>query len=239
MLVSVIIPAYNEEKYLPATLQSIKSQQPEDFDYEVIVADAQSTDQTAQVGKDFGAKVISVPKLNPATARQKAVEQSKGEIICCVDADTQIPKNFLKLIAKEFRNDPQAVALTGIIEGLGRNPLFNFIYKWGNTFFSKLNFLLGRPGLQGQSFAFRKTAFKKIGGFNTSLHTGEDFDLGIRFSKIGKVKLTPYTFGFSSTRRFQEGPAKAISRGFFSYLKVVWKIPFYKKFETEEVPAIR
>lgn len=240
MLVSVVIPAFNEEKYLGETLKRLNKQEHYGFDFEVIVADAHSTDKTVEIAKKYGAKIVSVPKINPATARQLAVKKSSGEIICCIDADTLVPKNHLSTIIEEFTKDPKAVGLTGIIEGSGGNRLVNFVYKWGNTFFSRLNFLLGKTGFQGQSFAFRKSAFLKIGGFNTSLHTGEDFDLGCRMSKVGKIKFVPKTFGISSTRRIKEGPVKTISRGFLSYLAVVWKLPIgKKKMESESFPAIR
>lgn len=239
MLVSVIIPAYNEEKYLPKTLKALQNQLHPNFDYEIIVADAQSTDKTAEIASQFGAKVLSVPKINPAFARHKGVEAAGGEIIACVDADTPVPKDHLATVVSEFAKDPEAVGLTGIIEGWGGPFWQNFIYKWANTLFCKLNFLLGRYGFQGQSFAFRKSAFERIGGFNTKLHTGEDFDLGYRLSKIGKIKLIPKTFGISSIRRVKEGPLKTVSRGFLSYLRVVWKFPFGKKSEKEAFPAIR
>lgn len=239
MLVSVVIPAYNEEKYLAKTLGSLQNQVHPDFDYEVIVANGQSTDRTVEIAKQYGARVINVPKVNPATARQKGVETAQGEIIACIDADTLVPPNHLQMLVREFSQDPTAVGLTGIIEGWGGSPWQNFIYKWANTFFCKLNFLLGRYGFQGQSFAFKKSAFLEIGGFNTQLHTGEDFDLACRMSKVGKIKLVPKTFGISSVRRIKEGPLKTISRGFLSYLRVVWKIPFKKPREKESFPAIR
>lgn len=240
MLVSIIIPAYNEEKYLGLTLKRLNEQLHPNFDFEVLVANAQSSDKTIEIAEKYGAKILSVPKINPATARQLAIEKAQGEIVCCIDADTLVPKNHLANIVEEFEKDQETVGLTGIIEGSGENKLVNFVYKWGNTLFSKLNFLLGKTGFQGQSFAFRKSAFQKIGGFNTQLHTGEDFDLGCRMSKIGKIKLIPKTFGISSTRRLKEGPLKTISRGFISYLRVVWKLPIgKKKTETESFPAIR
>lgn len=240
MLVSVVIPAYNEEKYLGETLSRLNEQEHHGFDFEVIVANAQSTDKTIEIAEKYGARVVSVPKINPAAARQLAIEQSHGEIICCIDADTLVPQNHLSCVVEEFNRDSAAVGLTGIIEGSGGNFFVNFIYKWMNTLFSRLNFLLGKTGFQGQSFAFRKSAFLKINGFNTNLHTGEDFDLGCRMSKIGKIKLVPKTFGISSTRRLKEGPLKTISRGFISYLRVVWKLPIgKKKTETESFPAIR
>ncbi len=238
MTISVVIPAYNEEKYLPLTLKALQNQLHPNFDFEIIVADANSEDKTVEIAKEFGAKVIIVPKINPATARQRAVEISQGEIIACIDADTIVPQDHLKNLVWEFAKDPQAVGLSGLIEGSGGRPWLNFLYKVGNNFFSKLNYLLGRTGFQGQSFAFKKSAFQKIGGFNTQLHTGEDFDLGIRMSRVGKVKFINKTFGISSTRRAKEGLFKAMFRGFASYLAVVWKITFFKK-EKEEFPSVR
>ncbi|MBI5464989.1 glycosyltransferase family 2 protein [Candidatus Gottesmanbacteria bacterium] len=239
MLVSVVIPAYNEEKYLPKTLESLKDQAHSDFDYEVIVVDSQSRDKTTEVAQRYGAQVLSIPKKTPAFARQKGVEQAKGEIIICLDADTLAPKDLLRTVIFEFKKDPNLVGLTGIIDGWGGALWQNFLYKWVNALFAKLNYFLGRPGFQGQSFAFRKEAFLKIGGFRTELHTGEDFDLGIRMAKIGKVKFLLKTFGVSSLRRTKEGLSKTVSRGFLSYLRVVWRLPFGKPQEKKPFPAIR
>lgn len=238
MLVSVVIPAYNEEKYLPKTLESLQNQPHPDFDFEVIVVDSGSTDKTGEVAKKYGARVLRTIKKNPAFARQKGVEQAQGEIIVCVDADTTVPKDHFLAVVSEFKKDPSLVGLTGVIDGWGGPFWQNFFYKWINTIFFQLNYLLGRPGFQGQSFAFKKSAFLKIGGFKTDIYTGEDFDLGFRMSKIGKIKFLARVMGISSLRRIKEGLSKTVSRGFLSYLRVIWKLPFTKK-EKEPFPAIR
>jgi len=239
MLVSVVIPAYNEEKYLPKTLGSLQNQPHPDFDFEVIVVDSGSTDKTSEVAKKYGVKVLQTVKKTPAFARQKGVEVADGEIIICLDADTLAPNNHLQTVVAEFKKDAKIVGLTGIIDGWGGNCYQNFAYKWANTIFFKINYLLGRSGFQGQSFAFKKEVFFKIGGFRTEIHTGEDFDLGLRMAKIGKIKFVPKSFGISSLRRTKEGLTKTISRGFLSYLRVVWRFPFGKTSEKEEFPAIR
>ena len=71
--VSVVIPAHNEEIYLLSCLESIKKQ---DYagEYEVIVVDNASTDNTAQIARDWGAKVVYEGKRSPACARQKGAE---------------------------------------------------------------------------------------------------------------------------------------------------------------------
>lgn len=240
MLVSVVIPAYNEEKYLAATLQSVKNQTHFDFDYEVIVADAQSTDQTAQIAKNFGAKVINVPKLNPAIARQKAVEQTQGEIIFCLDADTTLPKDHLQKIIEIFKKEPKTVAITGLISGQSPSFLANFLYLFATSLFTYGSFLLGKPVLQGQSFAFRKKAFDTVGGFNCQLGFAEDLELAQRLSKVGKVKLLPRILGFSSVRRLQEGSFVPMKRTVFAYLLIAWNIKLSKSYQLpSSFPNIR
>jgi len=239
MFISVVIPAYNEEKYLPKTLESLKNQISPNLNYEIIVVDSGSNDRTAEVAKNYGAIVLKTKKKTPAFARQKGVEKAKGEIIICLDADTMAPRNLLKIISREFEKDQKLVGLTGIIDGWGGSFWQNFLYKWVNTIFAKLNHLLGRYGFQGQSFAFRKEAFFKIGGFRTELYTGEDFDLGIRLAKVGKIKFLFKTLGISSLRRTKEGLSKTVSRGFLSYLRVVWRFPFGRPQEKEPFPAVR
>ncbi|TSC53733.1 MAG: glycosyl transferase/polysaccharide deacetylase [Microgenomates group bacterium LiPW_16] len=225
MLVSIVIPAYNEEKYLPKTLESVFAQT--------------HTDKTSEVAKKYDVRVLRTIKKTPAFARQKGVEVAQGEIIVCLDADTFLPKDHLLTVVSEFKKDAKVVGLTGIIGGWGGNPWERFGYKWANAIFIPLSFLFGKPGFQGQSFAFRKTAFLRIGGFKTDIYSGEDMDLGFRMSKIGKIKFLPRVMGISSVRRIKEGPIlKTISRGFFSYLRLLWGLPVAKK-EKEPFPAIR
>ncbi len=238
MRISVIIPAFNEEKYLPKTLQSLKEQTGGELNYEIIVIDSQSTDRTSEVAQKYGARVLKLPKKTPAFARQKGVEAASGEIIACLDADTMVPSDYLSTISSEFAGNPKLVGITGIIDGWGGSFFYNLAYKWINSLFIQFSFLCGKPGFQGQSFAFRKSAFLKIGGFRTDIHTGEDLDLGYRMSKIGKIRFLPKTIGISSLRRTKEGLLKTIPRGLISYLKVVWRIPIGKK-EKEPFPAVR
>jgi len=236
-LVSVVIPAYNEGKYLEKCLKGIFGQSRPNFDLEVIVAnDWRSTDQTGEIAKKLGATEIIVKKPTPAYARQKGVEKAQGEIIACVDADTLLPDNHLANIVSEFAKDPQLVGLTGLMDGWGGSFWERFFYKWSNILLWSLTFALGKRGFQGQSFAFRKEAFLKIGGFNTSIYTGEDVDLGYRMSKVGKVKLLKRIVGISSIRRMKKDPLlKAVSRGFLTYLKYVWGINLTQK-DTEPFP---
>ena len=79
---SVVIPAYNEEIYLFSCLESVRNQ---DYagEYEVIVVDNASTDNTAQIARDWGARVVYESRRSPACARQKGVEVAKGNMHDC------------------------------------------------------------------------------------------------------------------------------------------------------------
>ncbi len=93
--VSIIIPAKNEEKYLPRLLESIKKQTTQP--YEIIVADAGSTDRTVEVAKKYGAKVIKggIPQVG----RNNGAKQAKTDIIVFLDADVILPdSNVLKAL---------------------------------------------------------------------------------------------------------------------------------------------
>lgn len=238
MLVSVVIPAFNEEKYLPKTLGSVYNQAHPGFEYEVIVVDSASTDKTCEIAQKFGVRVIKTKKKTPAFARQKGIEIAQGEIIVCLDADTLAPKDYLKTVVQEFTSHPEVVGLTGVIAAWDGHPLLNFLYQWTNEIFIKISALLGKPGLHGQSFAVRKSAFMKIGGFKTDVFSNEDMELGYRLSKIGHIKLLPKVVGISSVRRVKEPLWKSITRSLLSYLKLIWRLPFQGK-EKEPFPAVR
>src|ERR1700757_501797 len=99
MRFSVVIPAYNEEKYLPRLLDSIDAARANYSrgrdQIEVIVADNDSTDRTAEVAVAHGARVVHVAKRRIAAARNGGARVARGEILCFIDADSSIhPRTF-------------------------------------------------------------------------------------------------------------------------------------------------
>ncbi len=106
--ISVVIPAHNEEAYLPACLESL-ARQDFAFPYEVIVVNNGSTDKTAEVARRLGAIVVDEPHFGITWARQRGLEHSKGEIIACVDADTYVASDWLRQIHEAFSKDKETV----------------------------------------------------------------------------------------------------------------------------------
>ena len=106
MKISVVIPAFNEEKYLPRTLEKVgASLEDVDCAWEIIVVDNESTDKTAQIAKDFGAKVFTETQHNIAKVRNAGVKNSSGDVLIFVDADTLVPETLFKKIADVMKND--------------------------------------------------------------------------------------------------------------------------------------
>ena len=150
--VSVIIPAYNEEEYLPLCLESIKRQ---DYtaEYEVIVVDNASTDNTAELALDWEAKVVYESKRSPACARQKGAEAATGEIIAFIDADTQAPACWLSTIVSRLVREPETVVVSGPYAYCDAGRIAR-IFSYGN-FISIIHF--GK-----ESIHHRSTAIKSI-----------------------------------------------------------------------------
>ncbi len=93
MKLSIIIPTFNEESYLPHLLESIKRQ---DFsDYEVIVADAGSKDSTRDIAQEWGCKVVEGGL--PSVGRNRGTEAASGEYLLFFDSDVFLTRDYLEL----------------------------------------------------------------------------------------------------------------------------------------------
>src|SRR3989344_6976071 len=102
MKFSFIIPTLNEGEYLEECLKSIKSQ---NFnDYEIIIVDSYSKDNTVKIAKKYGAKVLYESKKGPAVARNTGAKKAKGEILIFPDADVRFEKDFLEILEKKMKS---------------------------------------------------------------------------------------------------------------------------------------
>lgn len=208
-VISVVIPAYNEEKYLGKTLETLKNQ---DFQkpYEVIVVDNGSTDKTVQIAKKFKARIIHEPKKGVACARQAGFMAARAKIIATTDADTLLPKNWLTKIEGNFLSHPKAVALAGHLDLYDTNLFLRLAcFPLSLVFFSLID------AYSGTNIAVRKDAFNKIGGFNLNYGAGEDTDICRRLKKIGPVLRNPFLVVATSARRYR---ARGFIGGTWTYL---------------------
>jgi len=236
--VSVVIPAYNEENYLLSCLESIKKQ---DYagEYEVIVVDNASTDNTAKIALNWGAKVVDESKRSPACARQKGAEVATGDIIAFIDADTQAPAYWLSTFVSRFVREPETVSISGPYAYCDAGK-FTKITSYIGNFFSIITDQLFRKVLDkggaiwGCNFAVRRSALLEVGGFDTSIKFyGEEYEFSLRLKSAGKGGIIPRLFVLTSARRLKRiGVVNQYWNWIVDYFSVLfWYTPISEKLE--------
>jgi glycosyltransferase involved in cell wall biosynthesis len=187
-MISVVIPALNEEKYLPDCLKSLRNQ---DYTgtYEIIIADNGSTDNTVRIAQDFQARVVPcLEKKNVFYARQIGADAAHGDIIAQADADTLYPRNWLSRIAERFEKHPEVVAVTGRYV-YTEPPWWAVVEYVIRTLTNVWTVpILGRPWVvSGATFAFRRDTFVKLGGYHDIVYAPDQWGIASRLNKAGKV----------------------------------------------------
>ncbi len=230
MFISVVIPAYNEEAYLGECLAALVSNEhggPQRYPaagYEVIVADNNSTDRTAEIARACGARVVTILEKGVARARQGGAWAATGDatkpdlVLASTDADTIVNPDWLAVIAARFQADDRLVGLMGPVYLRG-GPAYARAYQAVimNTWF-QLFHALGRPCFPGQNFAVRRADFQAIGGYDTRMRTGEDMDLSLRLRHRGRIAWEPRLVVHTSPRRVAAGTWANLKQGFRDYL---------------------
>lgn len=195
MQVSVIIPSFNEEKYLDATLYHIAAQKP----YEIIVSDSYSTDRTVRIAKKYGARVVLVPRGNISRARNVGARAATGDIFLFLDADTITFPNLVATLQKDFRKR-RIAGWTCSFYAFSPKVSDHLAYFSVNNFadiFAKV----GKAHAPGFVLAVRREVFEKLGGFDESLKAMEDHDLAMKVCKHGDFTFSRHTCVFTSARR--------------------------------------
>jgi glycosyltransferase involved in cell wall biosynthesis len=201
MKISVVIPAYNEESFLPHLLTSLR-QQTFKHPYEVIVVDNNSTDKTAQIAKEYGAKVVSEKKKGYAHACNAGFAAAKGDIIARADADYVQPKDWLENIWKAFQKDADLIAVGGPLYPLESHWWENIIYYPAIVIWMYILKGLGR-GFLFPNMAVRREIYEKTGGFDTKLKFGEDTEMCLALTRLGKVAYMPHIYVYTSIRKMR------------------------------------
>src|SRR6185295_6274824 len=116
MKISIVIPAYNEEKFIGDTLRSITESATENL-LEIVVVNNASTDKTAEVASAFPkVRVVNEEKKGITRARQAGLMAAQGEVLSYIDADTRVNTEWFKILNEEFAKDPGLVCLSGPYE---------------------------------------------------------------------------------------------------------------------------
>lgn len=222
--ISWIIPCHNEELYIKNCIQSIISEMVHyDYRYEIIVVDNNSDDDTENVARSAGAKVVYEKREGVPFARQRGFKASQYEYLAFVDADCKVPIGWVSVALNTFFNKAffrtdEIVAVSGPLRFYDTPDYLNIA--------AEAFYVLARafhniwPTIQGGNYMIKRSALQAIGGFDTSyLFWGEDTRTAIQLSKIGRVKLNPELFINTSGRRLmKDGVFKTTGLYILNYL---------------------
>jgi glycosyltransferase involved in cell wall biosynthesis len=201
--ISVVIPAINEEKRIEKTLKGVMAQTFRDF--EIIVVDGKSTDSTAKIAKKY-AKVVFERRKGLSLGRNLGAKHARGSILVFIDADTVPSKNLLEEVEKVLgRKDAKFSAAGWPIYPIEKmNYSVRLGYYIASVLLVKVSILISKPTLMGTSFAARKDAFDRAGGFDGRLMTYEDWEIGGRLQKYGRIAFIDDTLALTSARRVEK-----------------------------------
>ena len=228
MYLSVIIPAYKEEKVIESTLRSIDAYlKRQTYDYEVLVVVDGVKDKTADLAKkfskDLNLRIIKEEKRGRGAARARGFKEAKGEIILSTDADVSLYSGWIETMVSEIKKD--SIAVTTPCKIIDRSALNNLFFNYSLPVFMTIyRIVFGHFWLSGFSFGIKKDIYLKSGGFDSSLHAQEDTDLSFRVAKLGKIKFLnkPITV---SGRRLKDG----IFAAYFDYWRSYFNFFVLKK----------
>lgn len=229
--ISVVIPAYNEEKYLPKTLASIANldRKPD----EVIVIDGGSTDKTADIARSLGATVVTTEHRGIGYARETGIENATGDIVAFTDADTVVPAHWLAEIEKILLRPGVSGVFGGFRVPDGPRP-YRFYINRIQPACNQLLVWFGFPMASGQNLAFWKDKAIAAGGFPIDYKIAEDIEMARRLQSVGKLVYRGDLIVSASGRRGNEGfgMIPRIAKAFFLYF-------FFRKADTIGFPNER
>ena len=187
IIFSIIIPAKDEEKFIIHCLQAMRYLDFNPDEMETIVVDNGSTDRTVALAKEYGAKVIVINSGTIGKLRNEGAKIASGKILAFIDADCVPGRHWLKNALPHFEN-PQ-IAAVGSKPSLPEHGttwventwlIMKQIPKYGET-----------KWLSSSNFIVRKSVFDQVNGFDKSLVTCEDADIGYKISQRWKMLNDP------------------------------------------------
>jgi glycosyltransferase involved in cell wall biosynthesis len=208
-MISVIIPTFNEEENIAQCLVSLTHQTVPRNEYELIVVDGGSGDETRSIAGKYADSVFIQTSKKVGGARNDGIMAAKGEIVATTDADCILPPNWIELIKKDFL-DEHLVQLYG--------PVYPIEVGIGNKFSLFLANSFSRIGYYSRTFyytlgcntAFRKSAFIQAGMYRC-IDAGDDLEIALRMKDQGRVAFDGrLKVGFSMRRYEKYGTLKSL-----------------------------
>ncbi len=241
MKLSFIVPTLNEGKIIERMLLAL--QMLKAIQYEIIVSDGGSTDDTLAVARRLADQVVEwnePRRQNIAMGRNAGARAASGDLLIFIDADVFVPdmdRFFVQVLAR-FQNDPRLVGLIPRLEVLKSDRTVADAFWMGsfNIFNRVMNNILHSPAAPGEFQMIPASAFKKVGGYDEKIIALEDMNMFMRLARIGKTRLDPALVVYHTGRRAHK----------VGWLKLWWQwtsngfmVKFFNRSVSEEWRVIR
>jgi glycosyltransferase involved in cell wall biosynthesis len=218
---SIVVITYNEGELLSALLTSIRKQSFKD--YELIVADNGSIDDTIEIAYNFGATVVAGGM--PGKGRNCGASVASGEYILFLDADVELPcATFLADVLVEFNARKLGAATVELVPNSFKTIDIN-LHKVYNVFLRAAAYVW--PCAPGSFILVKREIHNIIGGFDEDIKLGEDVDYAHRASKVGKFRvLKSGKLNVSVRRLDRDGRLNIVAKYMLSglYILLIGKI---------------
>lgn len=215
--VSVIVCAYNEERYLGACLDALAAQTRPP--HEIVVVNNASTDDTATVARRPGVTVVDEPAKGLVKARATGARAASADMLAFLDADCRASVTWLEDMTALLELRPRVVAASASYRYYDWHLFGRALIRTYDMTVAPLTHVLVQDVLKrgailyGGNFIVRRSALDRIGGFDTTIaFHGEDTNLGRRLAAIGRVAIHPRAYVLTSARRFRAMGTAAVLR---------------------------
>ncbi|MBP7967797.1 glycosyltransferase [Candidatus Woesebacteria bacterium] len=203
--ISVIIPTYNEEQYLPKLLDDLSHQTSPNF--EVIISDGSSTDKTLQKATLFKSQLnlllLQSPKQQVSAQRNFGAHHAKGSYIIFLDADMRVKNNFIEQLHTVIAHSKRLLFIPAHIPD-SQYAHDELLYKI-QTFFIEMSHHTKKPFTYGPTVLFLKSLFDHLGGYDEGVVFAEDQEIIQRARDNGVIaELLPDVLVYFSTRRYEK-----------------------------------
>jgi len=187
MDISIIIPTYRDNQALHKCLSALKKQSLSVDKFEVIVVNNDPENQLNLKSDSLNLTLVNEDKPGSYTARNKGIEEAKGEIIGFTDADCIPNEKWISTAVDLLQNEPEIDLIGGKIEQFKvDDKMTDAVFEYQRLFSFNQEHYINQKGFSVTANLFvRKKVFDKIGDFNSDLFSGGDFDFGLRAKKAG------------------------------------------------------
>jgi cellulose synthase/poly-beta-1,6-N-acetylglucosamine synthase-like glycosyltransferase len=181
--VSIIVPAHNEEALLGATLAALRVAAAEiDAPHEIVVVDDSSTDRTAAIAREHGARVVSATVHQIAAARNAGARATEGDFLVFVDADTIVPPHILRAAIDTMRGGAAGGGAGAVFEASAP--------RWAHRAITLARWIMRTANWAPGCFIFaRRDAFERAGGFDERYFASEEIHLSRALKRVGRFVL--------------------------------------------------